>query len=609
MRRMWLAIVCVSIAGNAVFAQDATLTASVDQNKVGVGDQFQVTFLLAGGNVNGASNFRAPNFGQLLVVSGPNTSQSFQIINGSMSGSVTYTYVLYARQTGKYTIDAASVDCGGKTIKSQPIQIEVVQGKPKPQQAQTGGVDASSIGDNVIIKATADKQRIRVGEQLTVTYKLYTRVSISGYDLEKAPTFEGFWSEDFDQPKEPSLGTETINGKQYRVATLKRTALFATQSGNLKIAPIEVRCAVQVQSRRRSTDPFDSFFNDPFFQQMQTVNVDFKSNPLTIDVEPIPANAPAGYTGAIGRYSFAASIDKNSVQTGDPITLRLSVTGTGNIKLIALPKPELPADVEAYEPKITEDISRDAGVIKGKKTAEYLMIPRNAGSRVIEPMSFVYFDLERGQYVSLHSPKFELAITPGKETAARTNLASKEEIKLLGEDIRFLKLSIGSLEGEGESPFGTGWFAASMSVPPLLFIGAFAYRKRLEKIYGDMPRLLFERAGKEASLRLKQAKQLLARGNTEQYHAEVSRALLGYLEHKLRLSRASLSLEDAVMRLREGGVADEAVQKFRQCVERAEFARFAPGADSQTARKGLLDAAAAAISLIERSYAQRGRKS
>ena len=598
-------MVSIAMIGSA---QDATLTASVDQSKVGVGEQFQVTFLLAGGNVNGASNFRPPEFGQLLVVSGPNTSQSFQIINGRMSGSVSYIYTLYARQTGKFPINAASVDCGGKTLKSEPIQVEVVQSKPKPQQPQNAAVDASSIGDNVIIKATADKQRVRVGEQLTVVYKLYTRVSISGYDLAKAPTFEGFWSEDFDQPREPTLVTEVVNGKQYRVAILKRTALFATQSGNLKIAPIEVRCAVQVQSRKRSNDPFDSFFNDPFFQQMQTVNVDFKSNPLTIAVEPIPANAPAGFSGAIGQYTMNATVDKNSVRAGDPVTMRIAVTGVGNIKLISLPKPNLPADLEAYDPKISEDISREGGIIKGKKTAEYLMIPRNAGTRVIDPMSFVYYDIAKGQYVSLRSPKFELAIEPGREGAPGTTIASKEDIKLLGEDIRFVKLTLGSLEGEGESPFGAGWFVVGMAFPPILFIGAFIYRRRLEKIYGDMPRLMFERAGKEASLRLKKAKELLAKGNTEQYHAEVSKALLGYLEHKLQLTRASLTLEDAVARLQDRGVADEAVQKFRQCVERAEFARFAPGADTKTARKDLLDAAAAAISLIERSYNQRGKR-
>ena len=586
------------------FAQDGSFSAAVDRNQVGTGEQFTVTFTVAGADAMSAQNFRAPDFGQLLVLSGPNTSQSYQIINGSMSGSIAYSYVLYARQTGKYSIAAATIDYKGKQLKTQPVQIEVVQGKPQ-QKGQAPETNLANIGDNLFIRAIADKQRARVGEQVTITYKLYTRVSVSGYDLTKAPTYEGFWSEEIEQSKQPGVVNETYEGKQYRVAVIKRTALFATQAGSLKIAPLEVQCAVQVQTRRKGNDPFD-IFNDPFFQQTQTQQLAIKSNALAFTIEALPSNPPQGFSGAVGQYTFAATIDKNEIRAGDPITLKLTVSGTGNVSLLSLPKPVLPTDLEAYDPKITNDVTRSGGIIRGKKTAEYLLVPRNPGKRSIDPIPFAYYDLEKHQYVRLASAKFDINITPGRENAGGdASIASKETIKLLGEDIRFLKLSPGEMQTISQTPLSGGMFYLSTVLPPLLFVGAFVYRKRMKAIYGDMPKFRFQQAGKEAARRLKQAKQLLAQGNTESYHAEISKALLGYLEDKLHLEKSSLTVEDAVNRLQERGVEAQTLSQLRTCIERADFARFAPDSDTSGARKELLDAASSAINDIEKAFIHR----
>ena len=606
-------ILCILLFVSAAqaFCQDGTFTASVSDTKVAAGEQFVLSFTFSGSDVNGIKNFRPPDFGQFVVLSGPNQSTNMQWVNGQMSASITYTYNLYARQTGKFTIGAAAIEYKGRTLKSDPINVEVVQAKPqsKGQQKKDEEAGAINVGDNLFIRAVADKQRVRVGEQLTVTFKLYTRVSISTFDLKKAPTFEGFWSEDFEQPKQPTLTNETVDGKQYRVAVIKKTALFATQAGNLKIAPLEVQCAVQVQSRRRSNDPFDAFFSDPFFQQVQTVNLDFKSNPLTITVDPIPANAPSGFSGAIGRYNFAATVDKRTVKAGDPITLKLSVSGTGNIKLVTIPKPILPADMESYEPKISEDISREGGVIRGKKSAEYLLILRNQGMRVIEPITFAYYDLDKREYVTYRSPRFEFTILPGKDfSTSGFSVAAKEDVRLLGEDIRFLKLTPGDVQNIAESSSTSNGFIFGIVIPPLLFIGAWLYRRRMEKVYGDMPRLLFEKAGREASRRLKTARALLEEGNTERFYAEVHRALVDYLEHKLQISKAEFTMEDAVNQMKQRSISEEAIVRMKECVERAEFARYAPAADTTAARKEILNAATEAINGIEQNFGKPNRQ-
>lgn len=603
MSRVATVILLLSLFVTTCLSQDGTFTAGVDRTTVGTGEQFSVSFTVSGSDMNSVKNFRPPSLTQFVVLSGPNQSTSMQIINGQVSGSFVYTYYLYARQTGKFTIGPASVDYRGSTLRSQPLQIEVVQGKPQTQQKEPEATQ--DVADNLFIRATLDKQRVKQGEPVAVTYKLYTRLQVSGYDIAKAPVYQGFWAEEIEQSKQPSVTTEMFEGKQFRVAIIRKTALFPTQSGRLSISPLEVRCAFQMQSKKKSNDPFDSFFNDPFFSRLQTVEQEFRSNPLTVTVDPLPGNVPAGFTGAVGRFSLNTTVDKREVKTGDPITLRLTITGTGNVKLLTPPTLDLPADFEAYEPKISEEITREGGVIGGKKTAEYLVIPRNAGSRVIEPVVFSFFDLSKNAYSTLRSPRFEFNILPGKDITSGASVASKSDIRLLGEDIRYLKLSIGELMRPDESPFSTGWFLVLMIVPPVGFLGALAYRRRQETLLGKVDQVRAAKAGREAGKRLKVAKRLLSQGNTESYHAEISKALFGYLEDKLHIQKSSLTIDDAAALLSQRGVGEETVQSLRSCVERAEFSRFAPSADTKEARVELLEAATGIINAVEKSFVRK----
>jgi RNA-binding protein YhbY len=220
-------------------------------------------------------------------------------------------------------------------------------------------------------------------------------------------------------------------------------------------------------------------------------------------------------------------------------------------------------------------------------------------------MQFVYFDLEKKEYITLRSPKFEFSIAPGKDfSSSGISVTAKEDVRMLGEDIRFLKLTIGHLQRADEIK-SSWWFMFGIILPPLAFAGAWVYRKRMEKIYGDMPRLLFETAGREASRRLKKARALLEQGNTESYHAEILRALMVYLEHKLRTPKSKFVMEDAVTQLKQNGINEEIIQSLKSCMERAEFVRYAPGSDTTDVRKELLDIAAHAINGIEQSFGKR----
>lgn len=588
---------------SASLAQDGAFVASVSPPKVEAGEQFTVAFTLSGTQMTAVGNFKAPDFGQFVVMSVPNRSESFQIINGRTSASLSIAYYLYVRQPGKYEIGPATIEYKGNVLKTEPVRVEVVAAGKGGSQAQRSAQQSpgalQDIGDNLLIRAVPNKSRVRQGEQFIVAYKLYTRINISDYGIAKVPTYEGFWAEDFEQPKSAEVATETYNGKQYRVVTLKNTALFATQTGSLKISPLEVRCAVQV--RRRNNDPLD-IFNDPFFSRAETAQYEFKSNSLTIVVDPLPGKAPETFLGAIGSYTFGASLNKSEVKAGDPLTLKLTVSGPGNIRLISIPKPAFPSDLETYEPRVSEEISRDNQIIRGKKIAEYLLIPRNAGQRVIEPLVFTFYDLQKNSYVTLRSPRFELTITAGREPSSTAGgFASKEDVRMLGEDIRFIKLSPGAFQAEEASPFGTLWFQIGMILPPILFAGAYGYRKRREMLLGDLSLLRSQKAGREATKRLKIAQKILAQGNTESYHAEISRALLSYLSDKLRIPVASLTIESTMERLVQRGVLPDMIRQVTSCIERAEFARFAPGSDTQEARKDLLETATRAIEGLEKS--------
>lgn len=595
--KRWVCIFLFFTVSSMVVAQDVRFETTVESRTVTAGQQFQVSFVATSAQSSGLRNFRPPDFAGFVVLSGPIESSQYQWINGRASSSLSYVYVVAIQKPGKYTIGAASVEHSGTTYTTKPVEIEVTKAVGGSKPSAQGAV-SEEMRENLFIRATTNKQKVRQGEQFIITYKLYTRVNIENYVISKAPTYEGFWAEDFDQSRTPEITNETLEGKQYRVAVLKRTALFATQAGKLKITPLEVRCAVQV--RRRSSEPFD-IFNDPFFSRLRTEEMDFASNALSITVDPLPGTAPAGFAGAAGSFDFSATVDRREVKTGEPITLKLAVSGSGNIKLISLPSPVIPADIEAYDPKITENVSRDGTMIRGTKTAEYLLIPRNAGERVVEPVTFTYFDLAKNTYVSHRSPRFVFSVSPGRESAAGTSTASKEDIRLLGEDIRFLKLDTGSLILAEDADSDDTWTVAMMIVPILFFGVTYAVRRRREQMMGNVSLVRSRKAGREATRRLKSARKILAAGNTETYHAEVSRAMFGYLSDKLRIPPGQLTLDTVDNALRGKSVGEEAIGRLRSCLERAEFARFAPGADSREARMDLLEAAADAIDEIERS--------
>jgi len=589
-------------------AQDATFAASVDKNPVGLGDQFTLSLTLTNAGMGGGKNLQLPDLVKYHIMSGPNQSTSMQFINGAVSSSVTYSYVLQPMEIGRFTIGPASIEAGGKVYKTTPIAFEVVKGSAKPQQKRTVPADLSSqIGDNLFLRATVDKSHVIQGEQINLTFKLYTRISVANYGIERNPSMTGFWSEDVEIPKNTPVSTETVNGKQFRVGVVRRMALFPTQSGTLEISPMEVQTTVQVQSR--SVDPFDAFFRDPFGQ---TVKHKVRSEPVKIKVDPLPSGAPSEFKGAIGRFTMRTTVDKSTAKTNEPISLKVSIAGTGNIKVLESPEVELPKDFEQYSPKVTDNINRLEDKISGTKTFEYLLIPRYPGQRIIKPVRFVYFDLAKRGYVSLESPQIELKVEQGAASVAPLVVGtSREDVRMLSQDIRFIKVANVGLSRSGEELHSSGMFIVLLLLPLAGFVGAFVYSRQRQAEMLDEAGFRNRRAMRIARKGLKHAEQLMKTkgANTAtqrlEFYAEISRALYKYLGDKVGIQQADMSIDAAVTELGKCSVDSDLSAALRSLLEWCEMARFTPTSFGASAMRQAYDNAKKLIVELERTLKAR----
>ena len=580
-------LITLLIVANA-FAQD--FSASVDKTVVQQGERFQVSFTFSGGDVSSVRDFRPPSFQGFAILSGPNQSSSVQIINGQLSANLTYSYILKALRPGRYTIGKASLFFHGKRYETSPLKINVV--KYKTSQKSNGRKSQSEqIRENVFIRAIPNKRNVYKDEQIILTYKLYTRLNISSPQISKLPSYQGFWTKDLDMPNSINFHYEMYKGKRYRVAEIKKVALFPRKTGKLKIEPFELTVPVIIQRRRSHGDIFDDFFNDPFFTQRETVEENIASNTVTINVKPLPQPVPNDFSGAVGSFDFKASIDKLSAKVNEPITLKMVLEGTGNIELAQLPEPKIPEGFEVYDPKITDNI-RTKGFVSGTKSAEYLIVPRISGKRKIDKISFVYFDLNKKDYVRKTFGPFYLDIARGKEAYAGqtpTGGFSKEDIQLLSKDIRYIKTNDFHLRKKRKEELTPNWFYGIIFGSLFIFFVAIAFEERKQKLSSNAELVKLRKTEKEARKRLKEAKKSLDEKNLTEFYDKLSFGLTTFLETKLKIPKSEFTLDKAISELKKYGVEDSLISQIKETYEKSEFARFAPSSLDETSAKELYE--------------------
>ncbi len=582
-------IALFAVLSGVMHAGAQSLSVTVSKNPVAVGEQFQVTFSL---NASG-SGFQGPSFSEFIVLGGPNPSTSIQIINGAMSQTQTFSYYLQAKAEGSFKIGSASVISGNKKLESPPFTITVIKGAPGRQgnaQQDRSQEDESGIGsDDLFMRVSVDKTTVWRGEGIVVTYKLYTRVQLVNYAVTKAPSLNGFWTQDIQLPSQLDLKTEVINGVQYGAGILKRVVLYPQQSGTLTVDPMEgeVIARIQVKQRRNSNDPFD-IFNDPFFSNpfgfgsVRNVKLSLKSEAVRITVKELPLNAPLSFSGSVGKFSFDASMDKKETKANEPVTLKIKISGKGNLNLIDPPKFDFPPDIETYDPKVVNNFSTSISGTAGSKSFEYLLIPRHEGTYEIKPVEFSYFDLDKKNYVSYSSPSFVLKVIRGSGEAASALISSpsKAEVQMLGKDIRFIKTGETAFIRPGKTFYGSPVFWTLTASPALLFAGLLLFMRHREKQNADIRSVKSRRATAMAKKRLAGARRMLDQRNLPEFFNETANALWGFVSDRLSIPVSELSKDAAAESLRKRNVKEESISMLVQTLDQCELARFTSAASS-----------------------------
>lgn len=563
-------------------AQGIQFTASVEKNVVTLNQSLTLTFQITSEGANISGTPQVPQLDGFSVISGPNTSTNISFVNGRVSSSRSFSYILVPTREGKLTISSAVFNYKNKEYKTVPIEIEVLkasssQQKPSAPQAQQPKADDQPVdlSKQIFLRVFIDKKNPYLNEGVTVTYKLYTRVQVRSYGISKLPTATGAWIEEYAIPQQPVLKTEVINGIGYQTAIIKKLELFPTKSGELTLEPLVLQTDIIVKNRTRRNF-FNSFFNDDFFGK--TMRRQLAAPAFKLTVLPLPSEGkPAGFKTIVGNFSIETEIDKTDVLTDEAVSFKIKISGTGNIKLIEPPEIRVPVDFERYDPKIDEKINKTGGNISGEKVFEYVLIPRLPGKQKIDPILFSYFNPKTKKYVILSTDEIFVNVAPGKErlTAYPGNI-SRGEVRLIGSDIRFIKLKPIKWDKKGDR-FYKDYIFLLMIIFPLGLLGVtIIYNNHLKKISTDISYRRNRRAVKSAEKRLKESSKYLRENLKEKFYPTLSSTLRGYIADKFNISEIGFLTDEVKEMLKSRNIDEEIINKFLELIKICDYLRFAP---------------------------------
>lgn len=557
-------------------------------SKVSAGENFRIAYTI---NTQDVDDFRAGNIPSgLELIAGPYTSQqsSYQMINGhtSSSSSITFTFTVFAARNGVYTIPAAHARVRGRNVASRPVRI-AVSGRARsnggaPQMHQDGGAQQPRMaqagseitGKDLFIKVTANKRRVHEQEPVLLTYKVYTLVDLTQLEG-KMPDLTGFHSQEIPLPQQKSFHVERVNGRPYRCVTWSQYLMYPQMTGSLQIPSITFKGIVVQQNR--NVDPFEAFFNGG--SGYVEVKRNIVAPGVTVQVDPLPAK-PLGFSGGVGKFNITASVSSKEVKAGSPITLRVVVGGTGNLKLIKQPVVEFPKGFDKYDPKVTDKTKLTNAGVGGNMVYDFLAVPRNQGKYTIPSVSFIYYDVDANAYKTLHTQPFVVNVTPGDGKGTTESFD-----KIIDNDIHSIKSGETSSSASGKVFFDSAAYWICLLLPLLSFIVLLIVFRRRAIENGDVVKMRGKRANKIARKRLKRASKLMFEHNTAEFYDEVLRTLWGYVSYKLNMPVESLSRENIKEKLAQREVDDDTISKFMSALEECEFERYAPGDEAGNMEK------------------------
>ena len=599
MRKVILFFILISTVIGA-WADEITFTANAPEVVVS-GDQFRLSYTV---NSQKVRDFRAPSIQGFEVLMGPSRSTQYQNYNGVVTNSITFTYILMAEKEGTYKIPGATIVADGNNYTSNSVEIKVLPPDQSSSNAGSGRASSSRNQANsgkitdkeLFMLATVNKTSAYEQEAILLTYKIYTQVNLTGLNGD-VPDLKGFHTQEVELPNQKTFTLEHYNGRNYNTTVWRQFVLFPQQTGKIEIPSVTFEGTVS--QRVASADPFDAFFNGGNYINITKNLVTPK---LAIDVKALPAGKPSNFSGGVGEFTLSSSISTQELKTNDAVTIKLVISGTGNMKLINTPEVGFPQDFEIYDPKVENKFNLTRNGLAGNKVIEYLAIPRHAGTYTIPPIEFSYFDLKSQSYKTLKTDAYTLNVAKGEGNSDQVvaNFTSKEDLKVLGQDIRYIKTGETRLTKKDDYFFGSMSYYMWYIIPLALFIAfMMAYRKQAME-NANVAKVRTKKANKVATKRMKNAGKLLAEKKSEAFYDEVLKALWGYISDKLSMPVSQLSKDNIEEELQKHQVADDLIKEFINNLNECEFARYAPGNQDEKMDK-IYSSAIDVISKMENS--------
>lgn len=602
--KAWM-LLCFLLAGAEAWGQDIQVTASVGSDTVGIQDQFQYTIMVSGEDSRDAENPRIHSLQGFLIVAGPNVSSQYQWINGRSSSNKSFVYILIPEREGQFTIGPAEVSVEGKVYRTQKLQVRVTsaaRSQPPQSRRPVNPFDPfeeemeprrPSLGDSILIRAEVDRNTAYPGQQITLTYRLYTQAGISGIQLQENPPLSGFWVEDLEVDKNPKGVPQVINGREYRTFAIKKQALFATSTGKIKIPS-----SLFAVSARAAGDLFGMFG--------RTETLYRKTQELSLDIVPLPAaGRPASFHNAVGAYRLSSGMDKTEATAGDAVALRIRLEGQGNIKMIPdIAFPESP-DFTVYSSKHTDSIRPVSGdQIGGARTWEYVLVPKTPGQHTVPSISFSYFDAERAKYETITTQPATLHVLPGKELASFAELSggNKQPLVRRGTDIHYIKNLAGTLHRHPHPFYYAPWIYMLCGLLLAGNLSLFFHRRRQNVATEDAAGVRSRKAKRNALKHLRLAEKAGA-SEPRRFYDHAASAFSGYLADRFQLTEIEITGDNLERTLEQHQIPRETMDAIRSCLQDCDFGRFVSASNSPGAMHDLSDRMRRCMDMLEKTAA------
>jgi len=548
------------LVGSSLWAQ-VQFDAKVSKTKLALNERLRVDFVM---NADG-DNFRQPTFEGFQVISGPIQQVSQSWVNGKSSFNKVYSYILLPTREGKISIKQASIEIEGEIYKTSPIEVTITAAVQQPRDPNDNSVTKE---DAIHLEAEISKSNPYINEPITVVYKLYVsyEVNVNQWRPLDNPKYNNFWSQNIDI-KNLVVEDCTYKGERYRCVVLRRTVLYPQKEGKLEIEGLTLDIDLQLPTRRRD------FFGRPM---MTNDSKRVATGSRFIQVKPLPENGkPDDFSGAVGSFDFQVTPSRNYLKHGESVELLMSVSGSGNLKLIDFPKPVVPSAFEMYDPVKKEEVNTTLGGMKGKITANYTLIPQFKGNFVINPISFSYFDLKTNSYKTLKSAPIEIEVLDGPTATSAAsnpnNNIEKQKVEAQSQ-FKFIHLKT-SLSDINKRPFlGSTTFYLALLLPLLIIPIVIILKKKKEAMDGDVEGQKRRLNSKLAKKFLSEAKNQLA--NKEAFYVALEKALHNFLKYKLKIETSEFQKEKIENLLIERKAQSETVSDFIKLLENCEMARY-----------------------------------